>query len=904
MKDRYEAFSSSGRIGNLYTARVRRVALTAISLATIAASGAFAQQNASEGCSSAATVFPNSKQLPPPPTPFGGVIKEQAKDSKPCWDPRIVPPKGAPNVLLIMTDDVGFGAPSTFGGVIPTPALDRIAQMGLRYTNFHSTALCSPTRAALITGRNHHTAGFGVISEMATGFPGYNSVIERTNGTIGEILRQNGYSTSWFGKDHNTPTYEASQAGPFDRWPIGMGFEYFYGFVGGDTNQWEPGNLFRNTTPIYPYVGNKGWNLTTAMADDAIEYLHRMNQVAPDKPFFLYYVPGGTHAPHHPTPEWVKKVGDMHLFDQGWNKLREQIFANQKKLGVIPPTAELTPWPKQLLQEWDTLSETQKKLFIRQAEIYAAYLAYTDHEIGRVIQAVQDMGQLDNTLIIYISGDNGASAEGGINGTPNEVASLNGIQQIPIPVSMLFYPFWGSDQTYNHMAVGWAWAFDTPFKWTKQVASHFGGTRQGVAIAWPNRIKDAGGVRTQFHHIIDIAPTILDVTGIPAPDALNGIKQNPFEGVSMAYTFDKTNENAPTHRGTQYFEMFGNRAIYHDGWVAATTPAQAPWMMSSGTPPDLFSGYNWELYNVAQDWSENNDLAAKMPDKLKELQAVFYVEAKKYNVFPMDNSTVSRALGDRPSPTAGRTEFTYSGAVSGIPNDAAPSIIQRSYKITAELDIPGGGATGMIVTQGGRFAGYGLYLSEGRKRGLLLKLAGYFLIPTVIFALLAFAVSKMRWLWRVLLGASGLTVLTLLVLAFATAAGSGRPVFLYNLFGFERTTWTGKEALSAGKHTVVFDFQFDGGGWGKGGTGTFTVDGKVQDQKHLEHTVPFIMEWDETFDVGMDTGTPVSLVDYEVPFKFTGRIDKLTYHLGPRQLPPSGEKAFEINSAQNNPASE
>jgi len=883
---------------------MRRIVLTGMSLATLGASGMFAQQPSSEGCSSAATEVLNSKQLPAPSKPFGGVIKEQAKDSKPCWDPRIVPPKGAPNVLLIMTDDVGFGAPSTFGGVIPTPALDRIAQMGLRYTNFHSTALCSPTRAALITGRNHHTAGYGVISEMATGYPGYNAVIERTNGTVGEILRQNGYSTSWFGKAHNTPTYEASQAGPFDRWPTGMGFEYFYGFIGGDTNQWEPGNLFRDTTPIYPYVGHRGWNLTTAMADEAIEYLHRMNAAAPDKPFFLYYVPGGTHAPHHPTPEWIKKISDMHLFDQGWNKLREQIFANQKKLGVIPANAELTPWPSQLLQDWDKLSEAEKKIFIRQADVYAAYLAYTDYEIGRVIQAVQDSGKLDNTLIIYISGDNGASAEGGVNGTPNEVASLNGIQQIPIPLSMLYYRFWGSDQTYNHMAVGWTWAFDTPFKWTKQVASHFGGTRQGMCVAWPSHIKDAGGVRTQFHHIIDVAPTILDVTGIPAPDTLNGIKQNPLEGVSFAYTFDKANANAPTTHKTQYFEMMGNRAIYHDGWVAATTPATAPWLMNAGPAPDLFSGYNWELYNVAQDWTENNDVAAKYPDKLKELQTLFYSEAKKYNVFPLDNSTVSRALGDRPSPTGGRTEFTYAGAVSGIPNDAAPNILQRSYKITAELDISNGGATGMIVTQGGRFAGYGLFLSEGRKRAILLKVAGLCFLVSFIFFLLIRTKIPLKLLWKIVAGAGGLACLTFLVLAFTTAAGSGRPVFLYNLFGFHRTTWVGNDALSAGKHTVVFDFQFDGGGWGKGGTGTLSVDGKVQDQKHMEHTVPFIMEWDETFDVGMDTGTPVSLVDYEVPFKFTGKIDKLTYQLGPRQLPPSGEKAFEINSAQNNPASE
>jgi arylsulfatase len=904
MKKRYEAFSGNGRTRNLWIACVLRIALIGLSLETLAAGSALAQQSGPEPCLPAATQFLNSKQLPPPPKPFGGVIKEKASDSKPCWDPKVVPPKGAPNVLLIMTDDVGFGAPSTFGGVIPTPALDRIAKMGLRFTNFHSTALCSPTRAALITGRNHHTAGFGVVSELATGYPGYNSVIEKTNGTIGEILKHNGYSTSWFGKNHNTPAYEASQAGPFDRWPIGLGFEYFYGFVGGDTNQWEPGNLFRNTTAIYPYIGHKGWNLTTAMAEDAIDYLHTLNQVAPDKPFFIYYVPGGTHAPHHPTPEWIKKISEMHLFDNGWNALRDQIFANQKKLGVIPQNAQLTPWPKDLLQEWGTLTDLQKKLYIRQADVYAAYLAYTDYEIGRVIQAIDDMGRLDNTLIIYISGDNGSSAEGTVNGTPNEVASLNGVQ-LPVPISMAFYPLWGSNQTYPHMAVGWTWAFDTPFKWTKQIASHFGGTRQGMAIAWPNRIKDAGGIRTQFHHMIDVMPTILEATGIPAPDTINGIKQNPIEGVSMVYTFDAANANAPSKRTTQYFEMLGNRAIYHDGWIAATTPALAPWLLSASTPPDIFTGYNWELYNVAADPTENNNLAAAMSDKLKEMQTLFYAEAKKYNVFPLDNSTLPRLLTPRPSPTAGRTVFTYSGVLSGVPTDAAPSVLQRSFKITANLDIPDGGATGMIVTQGGRFGGYGFFLSEGRKRRLFLKLAGLFLIPTVLFALLAFRASK-SWavILKLLFGASGLGVLAFLVLAFTIGVGSGKPVFLYNLFGILRTNWVGREALSPGKHTVVFDFQFDGGGWGKGGTGTLMVDGKEVDRKRIQHTVPFNFQWDDTFDVGMDTGTPVSLVDYEIPFRFTGRIDKLTFNLGPRQVPPGGEKTFEINSAENNPASE
>ena len=483
-----------------------------------------------------ATSTISGKQLPPPDPAFGGVIREKATESKAWWAPRVVPPRKAPNVLLIMTDDSGFGAPGTFGGVVPTPALDRIAKSGVRYTNFHSTSLCSPTRAALITGRNHHVAGFGVVGEIATGFPGYDSVIRKENGTLGEILKGNGYATSWFGKNHNTPFYQATQAGPFDQWPNGMGFEYFYGFMGGDASQWQP-NLYRNTTAIYPFEGKPGWNLTTAMADEAIQYMKGLKAVAPEKPFLVYYVPGGTHSPHHPTPEWIKKIGDMHLFDQGWNKVRETIFANQKRLGIMPPEAQLTPWPKELPQ-WDSLGFVEKKLFIKQADVFGAYLAYTDNEIGRVIQAVEDMGEMDNTLIIYIAGDNGASPEGMLNGTPNEFTTFNGVP-VPVDAQMLWYPFWGSDKTFPHFAAPWAWAMDTPFKWTKQVASHYGGTAQGVAMSWPGRITDAGGIRRQFHHVIDIAPTILEAAGIALPDTINGIKQRPMDGVSMAYTWDK-----------------------------------------------------------------------------------------------------------------------------------------------------------------------------------------------------------------------------------------------------------------------------------------------------------------------------------------------------------------------------
>src|SRR5271167_643479 len=510
-------------------------------LSTFTVAPAVAQQTTGTPCSPDATTTVDGRYLPNQPAPFGGEINLSADQSKPCWRPIIVPPKGAPNVLLIMTDDQGYGISGTFGGVIPTPTMDRIAQMGLRYTQFHSTALCSPSRAALITGRNHHSVGFG-IADAYTGFPGYDAVIGVNNGTIGEILKQNGYATSWFGKNHNTAPYLYSTAGPFDQWPIGMGFEYFYGFMGGETDQWTP-FLFRNTTQIFPWHDRPGYNLTTGMADDAIQYLKQLNASAPDKPSFVYYVPGGTHAPHQPTPEWIAKFKGK--FDMGWNALRDQIFANQKRLGVIPASAKLTPWPDSLPM-WDTLSADEKRLFARQAEVFAGYAAYTDHEIGRVIQQIEDMGKLDNTLIIYIVGDNGTSPEGTLVGTPNQWTAYNGILDFPIADQMKFYDAWGSAATYPHMAVAWSWAFDTPFKWTKQIASHFGGTRQGLAISWPNRIKDAGGVRHQFHHIIDIVPTILEATGIQAPELVDGIKQKPIEGVSMAYTFDKANANAPS----------------------------------------------------------------------------------------------------------------------------------------------------------------------------------------------------------------------------------------------------------------------------------------------------------------------------------------------------------------------
>src|SRR5438128_8789513 len=611
--------------------------MLAVAVMAVAHSAWTQQINGTPG-SPDATVTIDGKQIPPPPMPFGGVIKESATDSKPYCPTRVVPPKGAPNILLIMTDDQGYGVSGPFGGAIPTPALDRVAKAGLCYTHFHSTALCSPTRAALITGRNHHSVGSGVIGELSTGYPGYDSIIGIENASIGSILKDNGYSTSWFGKNHNTPTYQYSVAGPYDQWPSGMGFEYFYGFMGGETDQWTP-YLFRDHTQIFPFVGKPGYNLTTDLADEAIKHMRDLNAAAPDKPFFLYYVPGGTHSPHQPKPEWIAKFKGK--FDMGYEKLRDEIFANQKQLGVIPADAQLTPWPNEI-PKWDLLSLLEKKLFERQAEVFAGYAAYTDNEIGRVIQAVEDLGKLDNTLIIYICGDNGTSPEGTLYGAFNQLTAYNGILDAPEALQMLHYEDWGSDKTYPHISVGWAWAFDTPFKWTKQVASHFGGTRQGLAISWPGHIKDVGGIRTQFHHVIDIVPTILEATGVKAPETVNGIQQKPIEGVSMMYTFDKANAAAPSKRTTQYFEMIANRGIYHEGWYACTTPPHGPWILNAPLPAP--ADYKWELYDLTKDFSQANDLAAKMPDKLKEMQRYFEIEAKKYQVYPLNNDTFARAL--------------------------------------------------------------------------------------------------------------------------------------------------------------------------------------------------------------------------------------------------------------------
>jgi arylsulfatase A-like enzyme len=831
-----------------------RLSLAMVFAFMITATGPAAAQQVTGklGSPSATTTIPN-KQLPPPDPKFGGVIKDDALQSKYWWPPRIVPPKGAPNVLLIITDDAGFGVPSTFGGIIPTPVMDQLAKEGLRYTRVFSTALCSPTRAALITGRNHHSVGFGVISEQSTGFPGYNSIIPKDKATIGRILLDNGYATSWFGKDHNTPAFEASQAGPFNHWPTGMGFEYFYGFVGGDANQWEP-NLFRNTTQIYPFEGKPGWNLITGMADDAIAWMTRIHQTDPTKPLFIKYAPGATHAPHHPTKEWVDKIHDMHLFDDGYEKVRERIFENQKKMGIIPQNTQLAPWPKELLKPWDELPAEEKKLFIKQVEIFAAYAAYNDHEIGRVIDHFRTLGKFDNTLIFYINGDNGTSAEGGPLGTPNEVAFFNGLNKLPVDVQMKFYDVWGTEQTYNHMSAGWSWAFDTPFDWFKQNASRLGGTNQNMVVSWPARIKDNGGLRYQFTHVIDIVPTILEAAGIKAPQMVDGIKQAPIEGTSIVYTFDAKNAKAPSRHKTQYFEMFGQWAIYHDGWIMSTKVNRAPWEAFGPANPDPLNNQVFQLYDLTKDFSQSQDIAAKNPAKVKEMRKMFVAEAKKYQVFPLDASVAARIVAPRPNITAGRTEFVYTQPMVGLPQGDSPALLNASYTITADIDVPQGGTEGMILTSGGRFGGYGFYLLKGK------------------------------------------------------------PVFLWNLVDLERIKWEGPDALAPGHHTVEFDFKYSGlgagtlafnnfSGLGRPGTGTLKVDGKTVDTKEMPKTLPMILQWDESFDIGSDTLTGVNDADYKPPFPLTAKFNKLTIKVDRPQLSPADIKKLE-SAMRNNKMSE
>ncbi|HSE21269.1 MAG TPA: arylsulfatase [Pyrinomonadaceae bacterium] len=750
---------------------------------------------------------------------FKGKIARTAKESIPDFPREVQAPTGAPNVLLVLTDDVGFGASSTFGGPIPTPTFDKLAASGLRYNNFHTTALCSPTRAALISGRNHHSVATGVVMELGTGYPGYNSLMPKSTATIARVLKGNGYNTSWFGKNHNVPDWHSSQAGPFDLWPNGLGFEYFYGFLGGDTDQWHS-SLFENTRPIEAEEqrGNKPMHFDELMADKAIDWLRMQNAVAPNKPFFSYYATGSAHAPHQAPPEWIDKFKGK--FDQGWDKVREETFARQKDLGVVPANTKLTPRPKEI-PAWDSLSADQKKLFSRMMEVYAGFLAHTDYQIGRVIDEIEREGELDNTIIVFIQGDNGASGEGTLQGVTNELGAVtNGVVE-DLPFLMSTMDGLGGPLYYNHYPVGWAHAMDTPFQWTKQVASHFGGTRNGMVISWPKRIKDKGGLRTQFSHTIDVVPTILEAIGIPMPDMVDGVKQKPIEGTSLVYTFDDA--KAKERHTTQYFELAGNRGLYHDGWMASTTPLRLPWVTTGFTAnPDDFK---WELYHVAEDFSQADNLIAKYPEKLKELQNLFDIEAKKYDVYPLDSRFGERAdVSIRPNLTRGRTLFTYFPGMVRIPEGSVPDVKNKSYRVAADVDIPTGGANGMIVTQGGRFGGWGLYVNDGK--------------PTFVHAF------------------------------------SNQPQHKYRIASDQK--------LTPGKHTITFAFKYDGGGLGKGGTGTIFVDETKVAEGRIEHTIPIRFSLDEGLDVGEDVGTPL-IEDYLdlMPFKFTGNISKVTIDLSP-----------------------
>jgi arylsulfatase A-like enzyme len=749
--------------------------------------------------------------LPRPDFRFQGEIGRTYLESDPAQFPKPVQaPSGAPNILLILIDDAGFGQFSTFGGGIPSPTMDRLAAEGLRYNHFHTTALCSPTRAALITGRNHHSAAFAGITEAATGYDGYTCILPKSCGTVGEVLRQNGYMTAWIGKNHNTPTWETSAAGPFDRWANGLGFDYFYGFNAGDMNHWNP-ILYENRN-LVPASSDPNYHLTTDIADKAISWVRQAKSIAPDKPYFLYVATGATHAPHHTPKEWIEKFKGK--FDGGWDKYREETLERQKNLGVVPKNTQLTVRSKGL-PAWESLNADQKRLYARMMEVFAAYGAHCDHELGRVVQAAKEIPGADNTLIIYIAGDNGASAEGGLEGSLCENLFFNGFAE-KWQDNIKVIDELGGPKHFNHFPSAWAHAMNTPFQWTKQVASHFGGTRNPMIISWPARIKDKGGVRAQFLHTIDIVPTLYELCGVTPPTELNGVQQKPIEGISFAFTFDNT--KAASLRKTQYFELAVNRGLYHEGWMASC-PSFVPWVSTRDEfDPDKAK---WELDKVDDDFSQANDLADKHPDKLRQLQDLWWVEAAKYSVLPLDWRAGirlnSEAMG-RPSLIAGRTKMTYYPGTIGLPDGASPPMINKSWTITADIEVPDGQAEGMIVTQGGLEGGYGLYLRDGK------------------------------------------------------------PTFVYNYLSIDRPTFAAKDPLPKGKAKLVIDFVYDGGGPGKGGMITMSANAKRIVEGRLERTIPIQLSLGEGLDIGMDVGSAVDFT-YKLPFAFTGKIKKVTVEL-------------------------
>jgi arylsulfatase A-like enzyme len=753
--------------------------------------------------------------LPRPDFHFPGNVGRTFQDSDPAQFPQPVQaPTGAPNVVLILLDDVGFGQFSTFGGGVPSPTMDRLAAEGLRFNRFHTTALCSPTRAALITGRNHQSAGFGTITEGASGYDGYTTILPRSAGTIGEVLRQNGYMTAWIGKNHNTPTWETSAAGPFDRWANGLGFDYFYGFNAGDVHHYHP-ILFENRNLVSASTDPK-YHLTEDLADRAIAWVRKVKTISPDRPFFLYVAPGATHSPHHAPKEWIAQFKGK--FDMGWDKYREETFARQKTLGVIPAAAKLTV-RSQGLPAWDSLNADQKRLYARMMEVFAAYGAHVDYHMGRVVDAVKKLPGAANTLFIYIAGDNGASAEGGIEGSVNENLFFNGFPE-KWQDNLKAIDELGGPKYFNHFPSAWAHAMDTPFQWTKQVASHFGGTRNPMIIAWPGHIKDKGGVRQQFLHVIDIVPTLYEVIGITPPRVLNGVEQKPIEGISFAYAFNDA--TAKGRRTTQYFEMGANRGIYHDGWMASAI-SFVPWNPNrTGFDPDK---QKWELYNIDEDFSQADDLAGKNPQKLREMQDLWWAEAARYNVLPLDWRAVERLnseLMGRPSLAGNRKTYTYYPGQVALPNDAAPRVLNKSWTLTADIDVPEAGAEGMIVTHGGVTGGYGLY------------------------------------------------------------ARDGRPVFVYNYLSLERFTFAGERPLPKGKVQLKVDFAYKGkaGERGKPAAVTMSVNGTKVAEGELPRTVPIQFSLGEGMDIGEDVGSPVDFT-YRLPFRFTGTIEKVVIELGP-----------------------
>ena len=732
-----------------------------------------------------------------------------ARDAKMPPRTDVKAPKGAPNVVIILIDDLGFGATSTFGGPIKTEALDRLAQGGLRYNNFHTTALSSPTRAALKSGRNHHTVNMAFITEMATGFPGATGQVPSAAAPLAETLRLNGYSTGAFGKWHETAAWETSVAGPFDRWPTRQGFDKFYGFLGGETNQWAP-YLYDGVAQV-ELPNDPNYHFMTDMTEKARAWIKHTKALAPDKPTFVYFAPGATHAPHHVPQSWIERWKGK--FDQGWDKIREETLARQIAAGVVPAGTKLAPKPP-AIKDWDKLSADEKRLFARQAEVFAGFVEYTDHEMGRMLKAFDEVGQGDNTLVLYVVGDNGTSGEGGQNGMFNEYTYFNGVPE-KVEDMLKLMDKWGGPETYPHMAAGWAVALNAPFGWMKQVPSDFGGTRNGLVVSWPKGIKAKNEMRTQFGHVIDVAPTVLQAIGLPEPKSVNGVKQIPMEGTSLAYTFE--NAKAKERHTTQYFEIAGNRAIYHEGWYARTIH-RAPWE----TKPrrSLKDNSAWELYDVRADFSLANDLAAKNPKKLAELQKMFLKEAGKYHVLPMDDRVFERLDGaavGRPDLMAGRTSITLAEGMTGMMEGVFPNVKNRSKVITAEIEVPESGGNGTVIAQGGRFGGWSLYVKDGV------------------------------------------------------------PAYDYNFLGLQRFSVASAKKLSPGKHTVVFDFAYDGGGPSKGGKGTLTVDGEKVGEGRIGVTQAGMFSADETADVGIDLGTPVvEAIGAEAKSRFTGRIPKLT----------------------------